>query len=287
MNFIEQLVRKFRFWRFKRNIRSKIYRFNKQVSIGKSESTRSQYQMREVEKSSHDLAIQAYLSKYKSQINGISTGWYPYLYEMIGELMENGLTAEDTIWAKEKHAEFRCSVKAKDKNKQLIFDKIIETYTNKINATCQFCDNQGINQEVNSWEYNLCLQHYLESKYDIEVDDEIQYYKEYFGEKDDQKTYKSISTDKYYILNELAFRKRAGLLHTLLKDKFLSDDSAISDIMYKYFEEEMFFDIELDDKYYESHFRFFDDSGTVIDKPEFNYYHPMTTYENIIKEICT
>jgi hypothetical protein len=110
-----------------------------------------------------DGAIESYLNKYRLtfDLQG-GASWPKFIYLMTDELLRNGLEQEDVMFIKQKYAEFRCSVRTKDEKKEVVFDKIVNTYSNAINSICELCENHGIVHTIEGWDYRLCMKHFLE-----------------------------------------------------------------------------------------------------------------------------
>ncbi len=230
MNFIKKIQHAYSSHKVKRRVFKKI---NKS-SHTSSTKTKKQESLGDY-KSVLDNDIKIYLKKYTSNISGIDKGWYKYFYQMIEELLKNGLTNEDVIGVKEKYAEFRCHIEATNNEKQLVFDNIIGTYTNVINSRCQFCDHSGIKQSIEGWNFILCLKHYIEYEYDVSVDESIYEYKEFFKPKIDIQNYKNVSNSLHSQLEKQYVSTYISILMQFLKREESIPAERIRNILMDYF----------------------------------------------------
>ena len=269
MNLIEKLKRHYSLYKVKKNVLKKITQQQIAYKLYKDEEQKPL----ENYTSKLDSEIKNYLKKNKNTISGVDKGWYTYVYQMIEELLNNGLTNEDVIGYKEKYATFRCYIQATTKEKQYIFDKIINTYTNVINTRCQFCDNAGVIQSIEGWDFNLCLKHYLKYKYDLSVDDSIYNYKDYFGERLDKRNYKDVSNSLHSQIEEQYLSIYISMLkHYLEKQESISLET-IRVVLKDYFMTlndiwERDDVLSIDNKKYKVEINFIDEEGNRIMMPD-------------------
>lgn len=287
MKIIEKLISWYKIRGIKKEVAQKMEQLN-QVPIEDTAEFESQsYPIKETLIGDNDGLIKAYLAQHQSSISGIGAGWQPYLYEMIDELIDNGLQMDDQIWAKEKYGSFRCGIRAMQPGLQLTFDKIVSAYTAKIDTICQYCNNKGTSQQFNGWEYNLCLQHYLAFKYNIPYDGEVDYYLRYPNDLDEPAEYRQLSAKPYHILDEHLFKQQAAALYRLLQEKWPGEKDSMREIMHRYFDEADTNVIAWDNQHYRSHLQFvaMDNSGLVVDNTQADYYNRRIMQDGIIADL--
>lgn len=197
--------------------------------------------MNETESSSYqtelDTEIKNYLAIYQASFDMPSAAsWGKYIYLMIDELLRNELQETDVLRIKQKYAEFRCDIKTNSDKKQRIFNKIITSYTNKINSICEACEEDGILCSINDWQHRLCVQHFLEyKKLDLnkEVLEELSWFgKTYSTEQD--KSYRNILNSKYDTLNDSYAARDIAIIHLALKEGQVKD-SIIREVLVEFF----------------------------------------------------
>lgn len=287
MKIIAKLISWYKVGALKKTVTQKMEQLN-QISRGDTaESEKQSYPVKQVRTGKNDEQVKAYLAYYQSAISGIGAGWQPYLYELIDELIDNGLQTEDRIWAKEKYGSFRCGITAIQPDLQHTFDKIVEAYTARIDTICQFCNSKGTNQHFNDWEYNLCLHHYLAFKYNIPYDSEVDYYLGYTNDLDGEEEYRHLSAKPYHILDEHLFKQQAAALYRLLQEKWPDGKDSTREIMHRYFDETDTPVVALDNRRYRSHLQFvaMDDNSVVVDNPQADYYNRHVMQEGIIEDL--
>ncbi len=76
-------------------------------------------------KTNLDTQINKYLSLYEGYFDISSAqSWYKYIYQMVDELLRHGLQETDSLFIKQKYAEFRCYFSTANKEKEPEFIKI-------------------------------------------------------------------------------------------------------------------------------------------------------------------
>jgi hypothetical protein len=101
-----------------------------------------------------------------------STGWNDLIGKMLSELIAAGWNMEHDVFGKEKFGELRCYMYSEHEGLNTALKKITDKYSELSRETCEICGNEGKMRTVGSWQTTLCLNHFLEQKPVIEIDEE-------------------------------------------------------------------------------------------------------------------
>ena len=99
-----------------------------------------------------------------------STGWNEIIRQMLFELAIGGWNIEKDIFGKEKNGELSCPAYSENPELNAVIKSITAKYMALSAATCEICGSEGKKREEDSWETTLCLNHYLERKSVIDID---------------------------------------------------------------------------------------------------------------------
>ncbi|WP_312300517.1 hypothetical protein [Chryseobacterium sp.] len=102
-----------------------------------------------------------------------STGWEGIIRQMLFEFAIGGWNLEKDVFGKEDFGELCCNIYSEDKNLNTTLQKITDKYSELSQRTCEICGSEGKMRTVDSWQTTLCLNHFLDQKSVIEIDEEL------------------------------------------------------------------------------------------------------------------
>ncbi|AZA89704.1 Uncharacterised protein [Chryseobacterium nakagawai] len=100
-----------------------------------------------------------------------STGWNTLIGEMLSELINAGWNIEHDVFGKEKFGGLRCSIYSENEELNANLRKITNKYSQLSQKVCEICGNEGKLRTIDSWETTLCLNHFLDQKPIMEIDE--------------------------------------------------------------------------------------------------------------------
>ncbi|KAB1232815.1 hypothetical protein [Chryseobacterium viscerum] len=101
-----------------------------------------------------------------------STGWNDIIKQMLFEFAIGGWNLEKDVFGKEKFGELRCYTYSENPELNAVIKDITAKYRDLSVKTCEICGSEGKKRGVDSWETTLCLNHYLDRKSIIDIDDD-------------------------------------------------------------------------------------------------------------------
>lgn len=101
-----------------------------------------------------------------------STGWNDLIGKMLTELAAAGWNMDHDVFGKEKLGTLHCCMYSENEELNIALKKITGQYSELSQKVCEICGNEGKMRTVNSWQTTLCLNHFLEQKPVIEVDED-------------------------------------------------------------------------------------------------------------------
>lgn len=102
-----------------------------------------------------------------------STGWNEIIRQMLFEFAIGGWNLEKDVFGKEKFGELRCYTYSENPELNATIKSITGKYLALSVETCEICGSEGKKRGVDSWETTLCLNHYLDRKSILEIDDDL------------------------------------------------------------------------------------------------------------------
>ncbi|WP_422692629.1 hypothetical protein [Chryseobacterium sp. Mn2064] len=89
---------------------------------------------------------------------------------MLFELAIAGWNLEKDVFGTEKNGELRCHIYSENPELNAVIKTITGKYMALSATICEICGSEGKKREEDSWETTLCLNHYLERKPVINID---------------------------------------------------------------------------------------------------------------------
>lgn len=117
--------------------------------------------------------IERFIERNLKNFSVNSTGWNGIIRQMLFEFAIGGWNLEKDVFGKEKFGELRCYTYSENPELNAILKDITGKYLDLSIKTCEICGSEGKKRGMNSWETTLCLNHYLDRKSIIEIDDDL------------------------------------------------------------------------------------------------------------------
>lgn len=100
-----------------------------------------------------------------------STGWNDLIGKMLSELVAAGWNMEHDVFGKEKFGGLRCYIYSENEELNANLRKITSKYAQLSGKTCEICGNEGKLRIIGSWETTLCIDHFIDQKPIMEIDE--------------------------------------------------------------------------------------------------------------------
>nr|WP_315034307.1 hypothetical protein [uncultured Chryseobacterium sp.] len=117
--------------------------------------------------------IERFIERNLKNFSVNSTGWNKIIRQMLFEFAIGGWNLEKDVFGKEKFGELRCSTYSENPELNTIIKSITGKYQVLSAETCEICGSEGKKRNESEWETTLCLNHYLDQKTIIEIDDDL------------------------------------------------------------------------------------------------------------------
>jgi len=101
-----------------------------------------------------------------------STGWNEIIRQMLFEFAIGGWNLDNDVFGQEKLGELRCHTYSENPDLNTVIKNITNKYLILSAETCEICGSEGKKRYSDLWETTLCLNHYLDQKISIEIDDD-------------------------------------------------------------------------------------------------------------------
>lgn len=115
--------------------------------------------------------INCFIERNLKNFSVNSTGWNDLIGEMLSELVIAGWNMEHDVFGKEKFGALRCYMYSENEELNTNLRKITNKYSQLSQKVCEICGNEGKMRMIDSWETTLCLNHYLDQKPIMEIDE--------------------------------------------------------------------------------------------------------------------
>lgn len=115
--------------------------------------------------------INCFIERNLKNFSVNSTGWNDLIGEMLSELVIAGWNMEHDVFGKEKFGALRCYMYSENVELNTNLRKITNKYSQLSQKVCEICGNEGKMRMIDSWETTLCLNHYLDQKPIMEIDE--------------------------------------------------------------------------------------------------------------------
>ncbi|RXM51028.1 MULTISPECIES: hypothetical protein [unclassified Chryseobacterium] len=116
--------------------------------------------------------INSFIERNLKNFSVNSTGWNDLIGRMLSELLAAGWNMEHDVFGKEKFGGLRCYIYSEDEELNANLRKITNKYAQLSGKTCEICGNEGKLRIINSWETTLCINHFIDQKPIMEIDEE-------------------------------------------------------------------------------------------------------------------
>lgn len=101
-----------------------------------------------------------------------STGWNDLIGRMLYEMAVAGWNIEYDVFGKERSGELYCPIYSENEELNTVLRDITDKYAELSQRICEICGDEGKKRTIGSLETILCLNHFLEQKPAIDIDDD-------------------------------------------------------------------------------------------------------------------
>ncbi|MGH1517486.1 hypothetical protein [Chryseobacterium sp. JK1] len=121
----------------------------------------------------HQDDIDLFIERNLKNFSVNSTGWNEIIRQMLFELVIGGWNLEKDVFGKEKNGELRCRIYSENSELNAVMKTLTGKYMALSATVCEICGSQGKKREEDSGETTLCLNHYLERKPVVNIDNRL------------------------------------------------------------------------------------------------------------------